>query len=52
MGFGDLKTDCGLGALNEYLESRSYVDGYVITSGVFRIALNLNNARSCETAQI
>ncbi|CAI9727670.1 elongation factor 1-beta [Octopus vulgaris] len=28
MGFGDLKTDAGLKALNEYMSTRSYVEGY------------------------
>ncbi|GAB1600987.1 elongation factor 1-beta-like [Argonauta hians] len=28
MGFGDLKTDNGLKALDEYLSSRSYIEGY------------------------
>ncbi|XP_014770941.1 elongation factor 1-beta [Octopus bimaculoides] len=28
MGFGDLKTDAGLKSLNEYMSTRSYVEGY------------------------
>lgn len=28
MAFGDLKTDAGVSKLNEYLEQRSYVEGY------------------------
>ena len=31
MGFGDLKTPAGLKALNEYMASRSYIEGYVKT---------------------
>merc|ERR1712168_1502662 len=27
--FGDLKTECGLKALNDYLSTRSYIEGYV-----------------------
>ena len=27
MGFGDLKTDAGLRALNDYLADRSYIEG-------------------------
>nr|XP_039265878.1 elongation factor 1-beta-like [Styela clava] len=33
MGFGNLKSDCGLSALNTYLEDKSYIEGYVPSQG-------------------
>jgi hypothetical protein len=32
MGFGDLKSETGLKALNDFLLDRSYIDGYLILS--------------------
>ena len=30
MGFGDLKSESGIKALNEYLAKRSYIEGYAL----------------------
>ena len=30
MAFGDLKTEKGVSALNDFLADRSYIEGYVV----------------------
>lgn len=48
MGFGDLQTDAGLQALNNFLAEKSYLEGYVPSQGDVAVFEALTGPPACE----
>ncbi|XP_041477894.1 elongation factor 1-beta-like [Lytechinus variegatus] len=48
MGFGDLKSSSGLGALNDFLSDRSYIEGYTVSQADVVIFKALTGAPAAD----
>jgi len=48
MGFGDLKSDSGISALNEYLKDKSYIEGYQPTAADTVVFSNIATSPKAE----